>query len=1656
METNYELKNKRILVPPKALWMVLAMVLFGLFSFAQQGMTVKVANDQQLRGALENPSVESIVFESSVNIPYSLDYLAGQGVMRAKDPNGSRSGDCVYWIQEADTCFFDPENPPSGPDGWVFNIARAGSIDWQACGCCPGDDDGAWIWNTVSGPGGYTLPPPPGGNLQFIDPLPEDTINFKVFHPGVYTLKYSWGAPWNSYVQTEYKFFSEYYIENLYADSVCDLCTDVDLTVSAYYGHPDAELYYKLINECTTDTIAITGPSLDTLWYFDPQYPYPITNDTMQIETFEVCAPYFGTWKLVVSILGGECADVTDTIYIEFSLEPVADAGPDVEVCDDLCTTLVGGFSIPDECQQAANFSTTWVQLEGPGTLTFDPADAETTYVCRTDDCSYGQYEIEFQVVNGECYDSDTMLLTFYEQPIAEAGDDQHLCDQLCFTLVAEPYPYCSDPIALERYGYWTYYNPVKGPGTVTIDDDESDTTGVCIDLPNDCPWGVYTFIWTEVNGTCEDTDTVNIYLYEQPVADAGTDSISTCFIDGCFTVYGAAYQYCSDTVGVREHEWFVEGPAGVTAYASEIDDYVFEICPEGDCIWGEYTVVLFESNNGICEDYDTIHFYLFEPPTAVAGDDFEVECYAECFSLGATPYSYCSDPAPEWGERYGEWTKISGPAEVSYDDPNLPTATACLDTASTCPWGVYTFVWTEYNGDCEDADTVVATIYEPPVADAGEDYEECVDAEFSMDLWFTFDATAHVYCQEEGLDAYSFWSKCGGPGYVTWYENDNNPNAWVHVSCFGCYCFVYHEVNGTCESTDTVHICFYEHPYLPYEDMVDSTCVEAFPFCYDLGELGIDPYVYGDCENYNNQGWVMTAGAGEPTYIPDNTYADAEVCVDEYGCYTFEFIQWNGMEDCADTVKANLFLFEQPDADAGADAEICGNCYMLSAIPYSFVVNECAPAEDATHFWMYFSYIAPDPYCDTYTPYWPCYTITDIYDPAAEICLCNDDYYGMNYGTYGFIWTEINGTCQDQDTVWITFDKIPDELPITGCTYEAMCGMYGPGGPVNRETGGECGCIDCWFPEDTVMTVCAYTVAQFCIDWECLYGPDSEIGYGPIPGYTYEWSFTGPAGSYFNADPFYYDCECGWQGSPCVTIYFGECCDTARLYLTITSPEGCVTTEEWKFFVQHPPDATISGPEIAEVGNIFYYSIPEPENPCYLYVWSVQHCGVIVSGQGTGTIGIEWTDYNANGGWGLVSVEVHDTCTCCCNIDELYVRVLPANSLGNGTLEGHVYYNNSVSTPLNGVKITLWNAGVPIFETYSFNDIDGGNGVGYYAFDGIHETNPFGITAEHTAMWYGANATDALGVELQTITPTWTNPVQIEAADVNNSGAMNATDALWIKQRAIAMVTQFPAGDWAFAPNMSSIAGTYDVYTLNYGDVNKSNIPSSNKEMPAITLVNDGVINVTPGELFDLPIRVADAVSLGAITLNLGYNSALLEVVEVNAVEGALTNANSSNIAMAWSNISPMVLNNNDAIVTLRLKALGEITSSDVLFSIETGTEFADPNANVLEDVTLKSFGISTDPVATEYFLSYNRPNPFSTTTQIEYTLPESGKVRLSVVDLLGQEIAVLVNQTQSAGSYTVQYSAAGMAPGVYIYKITVEGESRDFVDTRRMVISQ
>jgi hypothetical protein len=85
------------------------------------------------------------------------------------------------------------------------------------------------------------------------------------------------------------------------------------------------------------------------------------------------------------------------------------------------------------------------------------------------------------------------------------------------------------------------------------------------------------------------------------------------------------------------------------------------------------------------------------------------------------------------------------------------------------------------------------------------------------------------------------------------------------------------------------------------------------------------------------------------------------------------------------------------------------------------------------------------------------------------------------------------------------------------------------------------------------------------------------------------------------------------------------------------------------------------------------------------------------------------------------------------------------------------------------------------------------------------------------------------------------------------------------------------------------------------------------------------------------------------------------------------------------------------------------------------------------------------------EYALYQNYPNPFNLHTLINYQLPETSEVELSVFNLLGQKVAMLVSEKQPAGSYEVKWDAAGIEGGVYFYKLSTD---KGFVQTKKLIL--
>ncbi len=84
------------------------------------------------------------------------------------------------------------------------------------------------------------------------------------------------------------------------------------------------------------------------------------------------------------------------------------------------------------------------------------------------------------------------------------------------------------------------------------------------------------------------------------------------------------------------------------------------------------------------------------------------------------------------------------------------------------------------------------------------------------------------------------------------------------------------------------------------------------------------------------------------------------------------------------------------------------------------------------------------------------------------------------------------------------------------------------------------------------------------------------------------------------------------------------------------------------------------------------------------------------------------------------------------------------------------------------------------------------------------------------------------------------------------------------------------------------------------------------------------------------------------------------------------------------------------------------------------------------------------------KFSLSQNYPNPFNPVTNINFSLPAAGNVKLIVFDMTGREVAVLINGQYSAGSYKVDYNASSLASGVYFYRL----ETESFTDVKKMML--
>jgi hypothetical protein len=210
-------------------------------------------------------------------------------------------------------------------------------------------------------------------------------------------------------------------------------------------------------------------------------------------------------------------------------------------------------------------------------------------------------------------------------------------------------------------------------------------------------------------------------------------------------------------------------------------------------------------------------------------------------------------------------------------------------------------------------------------------------------------------------------------------------------------------------------------------------------------------------------------------------------------------------------------------------------------------------------------------------------------------------------------------------------------------------------------------------------------------------------------------------------------------------------------------------------------------------------------------------------------------------------------------------------------------------------------------------------------------------------------------------------------------------------------------------------------------------------------------------------PVGSFDAVRVayGATSADAFSNLNAVLPVELSSFT---SNVNGNNVKLNWSTVSEL----NNAGFDIERKSAGEWTrvanvKGNGTTNIAQSYSFEDKNlASGNYSYRLKQidyngnyeyFNLSGEVfvgVPGKFAMSQNYPNPFNPATVISYQLPVSGLASIKVFDMMGREVAQLVNEVKEAGYYTVKFDASKLSSGMYFYTIN----SGSFSETKKMML--
>jgi len=395
--------------------------------------------------------------------------------------------------------------------------------------------------------------------------------------------------------------------------------------------------------------------------------------------------------------------------------------------------------------------------------------------------------------------------------------------------------------------------------------------------------------------------------------------------------------------------------------------------------------------------------------------------------------------------------------------------------------------------------------------------------------------------------------------------------------------------------------------------------------------------------------------------------------------------------------------------------------------------------------------------------------------------------------------------------------------------------------------------------------------------------------------------------------------------------------------------------------------------------------------------------------------------------------------------------------------IAGKVTYATAAGKALANVTVSLLNG-----DGSTASAAVTTNATGMYSFANLAPAT-YTIGFVKTDEWGGINSADALAIARNVVyrgDPAYPND-QFDAfmnkvADVTGDGNVTSEDALAVLYRFVGRVPNGWSGaDWVFNSvetiPVTNANVTNNVLGLAKGDVNKSLFGTVAKSNATLA---GSVIKINTKASFEIPVTASMINDLGSISMKMSYpvdlaklngvvfNKKLVDVVYKS-------DANEGTIAVAWIGDvkNALTLGNKEVLFTLKFTATDKFQRGNSFeLTLDPSSELTTNSGVALEKSGLNAPKVEVS-IPDAFSLKQNYPNPFNPSTTIAYDIPVSGRVKLVVMNILGQVVSTVFDGVQEAGSYKVIWDASRYSSGVYIYTLSVDGAQK-YSKTNRMVL--